>query len=140
MDGRRRKRTRQTFENSTFLDSIEAQPFASYETIPVVTRSGAIRPSESHKTSCGEVPPIQKEAEVEAEPVAEDPPHDAGDDGYIADDTRDDVLGGMELPRNGRLRKVRAQPICRGRKQYPEGLNNFSDTSRLHPAVRVAGP
>ena len=106
MDGRPRKRTRKTFDNPTYLGSIEAQPFASYETVPIVTRSGVIRTKRVAQNLVPEAPPPHVEPEVEVDHEADAAGPCADDNVSVPEDIRDDVLGGMQLPRNGSLRKV----------------------------------
>lgn len=94
---------------------MEAQPFASYETVHVVTKSGAIRPKRVAQNLLPEAPLVQEEPATEVEQDAEDAEDPPAGNEPMADDSRDDVLGGREFPKNGRLRKVRTKSRCRPR-------------------------
>lgn len=101
MDLLARKRNKRKQNNVTYADDVVAQPYASYQRVPVVTKSGAIK-HQRIEQNLAPTPPVGSVTndvdDVEASQQVDELP--------ATQTIPDDVLAGVEIPRNYKPRKV----------------------------------
>lgn len=118
------KRSKRKQNNVTYADDIVAQPHASYERRAIVTKSGAIKHIRVEQNLA---PPVPEVANRRVDSEASEPPAPPS----AMDDMADDVLAGVEIPRNYKPRKVR----CRLMDSTCRFLTLSKDAGRLYTAV-----
>lgn len=102
MDLPPRTRNKRKQNNVTYADDIVAQPHASYERKAVVTKSGAIKHIRVAQNLAPPVPEVTNRPDNAAPSELPVPPP-------TMDDIPDDVLAGVEIPRNYKPRRVRCR-------------------------------